>query len=63
MLEDPSFLHWYLYAFGRGGTIAYMTRFQPTVALSSTEAEFIAARDAGKMSLYIHSALWDLNIP
>jgi hypothetical protein len=26
-----------------GGTIAYETRFQPTVALSSTEAEFMAA--------------------
>jgi hypothetical protein len=30
-----------------GGTIAYKTRFQPTVALSSTEAEFMAACNAG----------------
>jgi len=30
-----------------GGTIAYKTKFQPTVALSSTEAEFMAACDAG----------------
>jgi hypothetical protein len=46
-----------------GGTIAYKTRFQPSVALSSTEAKFMAACDAGKMSLYIRSVLWDLNIP
>jgi hypothetical protein len=45
------------------GTIAYKTRFQPTVALSSTEAESMAACDTGKMSLYIRSILWDLNIP
>ncbi len=38
-------------------------KFQPTVALSSTEAEFMAACNAGKMSLYICSVLWDLNIP
>ncbi len=36
-----------------GGTIAYKTKFQPTVAGSSTEAECIAAYDAGKMILFI----------
>jgi hypothetical protein len=47
-----------------GGTIAYKTKFQPTVALSSTEAKFMAACNSGKMSLYIHSiVLWDLHIP
>jgi hypothetical protein len=46
-----------------GGTIAYKTKFQPTVALSSTEAEFMAACDVGRMSLYIRSILWDLDIP
>ena len=46
-----------------GGTIGYKTRFQPTVAMSSTEAEFMAAADAGKMLLYIRSVLWDLKIP
>jgi hypothetical protein len=45
-----------------GVTIAYKIKFQPTVALSSTEAEFMAACDASKMSLYIRSVLWDLNI-
>jgi hypothetical protein len=46
-----------------GGTIAYKTKFQPTVALSSTKAEFKAACKAGKMSIYIRSELWDLSIP
>jgi hypothetical protein len=46
-----------------GGTIAYKTKFQPTVALSSTEAEFMAACNVGRMSLYIRSILWDLDIP
>ncbi len=45
-----------------GGTIAYKTKFQPTVALSLTEAEFMAACNTGKMSLYIHSILWDLHM-
>jgi hypothetical protein len=30
-----------------GGTIAYKTKFQPTVALSSTEAKFMAACNVG----------------
>ena len=46
-----------------GGTIAYKTKFQPTVALSTTEAEFMAACDVGRMSLYVRSILWDLNVP
>jgi len=46
-----------------GGTIAYKTKFQPTVAGSSTEAEFMAAYDTGKMILFVRSVLWDLNIP
>jgi hypothetical protein len=46
-----------------GGTIAYKKKFQPTVALSSTEAEFMAACDLGRMCLFIHSVLWDLDVP
>jgi hypothetical protein len=46
-----------------GGTIAYKTKFQPTVALSSTEAEYMAACDVGWMCLFICSILWDLDIP
>jgi hypothetical protein len=46
-----------------GGTIAYKTNFGPTVALSSTEVEFMAACNDGRMSLFVCSILWDLNIP
>jgi hypothetical protein len=46
-----------------GGTIAYKTKFQPTIALSSTKAEFMAACDVGRVPLFILSILWDLNIP
>ncbi len=46
-----------------GGTIAYKTKFQPTVALSSTKVEFMAAWDVGRMCLFVRSILWDLNIP
>ena len=46
-----------------GGVIAYKTKFQPTVALLSTEAEFMAACDVGRMCLFIRSILWDLDIP
>jgi hypothetical protein len=46
-----------------GGTIAYKTKFQPTVAGSSTEAEFMAAYNAGKMILFVRGILWDLGIP
>ncbi|KAL7550177.1 hypothetical protein ACHAWF_013417 [Thalassiosira exigua] len=46
-----------------GGTIGYKSRFQSTVACSSTEAEFMAACDLGRMMLYIRSVLWDLHIP
>ena len=46
-----------------GGTIAYKSKFQPTIAGSSTEAEFMAADDTGKMVLFVRSILWDLDIP
>ncbi len=46
-----------------GGTIAYKCKFQPTVAGSSTKAEFMAAYDTGKMILFVRSILWDLDIP
>ena len=46
-----------------GGTITYKTRLQPIVALSSTEAEFMATCDAGKMILFVRSIMWDLGIP
>ncbi len=36
-----------------GGTIAHKCKFHPTVAGSSTEAEFMAANDTGKMILFV----------
>ncbi|KAL7528065.1 hypothetical protein ACHAWF_009840 [Thalassiosira exigua] len=47
----------------RCGTVGYKSRFQATVANSSTEAEFMAACDLGRMMLYIRSVLWDLDVP
>ena len=35
-----------------GAAIAWKCRVQPTVSLGTTEAEFLAASDAGKMTLY-----------
>jgi hypothetical protein len=46
-----------------GGPIAYKSKLQPTVACSSTEAEFVQAADAGRMSLYVRSILWDMDVP
>jgi hypothetical protein len=46
-----------------GGPVAYKARLHPSVAGSSTEAEFMMAYDGGRMSLYLHSILWDLGVP
>ncbi len=46
-----------------GSTIAYKCKFQPTVAGSTIEAEFMAAYKTGKMILFIGSVLWGLNVP
>jgi hypothetical protein len=46
-----------------GGPVAYKAKLQPTVAGSSTEAEFMMSYDGGRMSLYLCSILWDLNVP
>jgi hypothetical protein len=45
-----------------GAAIFYKTRYQPIVALSSTEAEFAAAADAGKAALYLRSILQELGV-
>jgi hypothetical protein len=45
-----------------GATIFYKTQHQPTVALSSTEAEFAAAADAGKAALYLRTILQELGV-
>ena len=43
-----------------GAAVVYKTHYQRAVALSSTEAEFVGASDAGKVALYIRSLLHDL---
>jgi hypothetical protein len=45
-----------------GAAIYYRTQLQPTVALSSTEAEFCNMTDAGKAALYLRSILEQLGI-
>ena len=45
-----------------GAPVIYRSRFQSTVSQSSTEAEFIAAAEAGKLALYLRSLLTDLGI-
>ena len=46
-----------------GCVIYYKTKYQPTVAHSTTEAEFTAACDAAKVTLYVRSILDELGIP
>ncbi len=43
--------------------VAYKTQLQDTIAISSTESEFMAAYKLGKMLLYVCSILWDLKVP
>ena len=46
-----------------GVAVIYKTRYQKSIALSSTEAEFVSASETGKMILYIRSLLQDLGYP
>lgn len=46
-----------------GGAIAYKSKFQEVIAMSTTEAEFVAACDAAKIILFLRSILEDLGIP
>ena len=43
-----------------GGLIAYKSKYQATVALSSTEAEFTTSAEAGKTILCIRAILQEL---
>ena len=46
-----------------GGAVGWKTNLLPTVATSSTEAEFIEAAVMVRMMLYCHSVIWDLGVP
>ena len=43
-----------------GAAVIYKTRYQKTIAMSSTEAGFVSASETGKMILYLRSLLHDL---
>ena len=45
-----------------GAAVYYRTHLQPTIALSSTEAEFMNMTDAGKAALYMRWILEDIGI-
>jgi hypothetical protein len=45
-----------------GGAVLYKTQYQPTVAGSSTEAEFTAATEAGKYILYLRTILEEIGL-
>lgn len=44
-----------------GAPVAYRSRYQKIVLLSSTKSEFIAASEAGKLALYLRSILSQLD--
>ena len=45
-----------------GGTIFYNTKFQETIAISHTEAEFTAAYNAGESISYVRSILDQIRV-
>ena len=45
-----------------GSVIAYKSKIQRTIALSSTEAEFMAACEAGKTILYLRTILEEMGV-
>ena len=46
-----------------GGAIGYKANVMPTMAMSSTETEFMEADIVGRIVLYCCSVMWDLGVP
>jgi hypothetical protein len=46
-----------------GGVVGYKAGLLPTVAMSSTESEFMEAAVMGRMFLYCRSVMWDMGVP
>lgn len=44
-------------------TVVYKTKLQPTVAILSTELEYMGAVDCGKLLVFVMSVMWDLRVP
>ena len=46
-----------------GGAVGYKAGVLPTVAMSSTEAEYMEAAVMGRLYAYCRSVIWDLGVP
>lgn len=53
----------YLFSLSNGAAISWSSRLQRTVALSSTEAEYISCTDAGKEAVWLRSLATALGVP
>ncbi|CAN0860766.1 Retrovirus-related Pol polyprotein from transposon TNT 1-94, partial [Linum grandiflorum] len=63
-LSNPGKEHWaavkWILKYLRGGAVSWQSRLQKCVALSTTEAEFIAATEASKELLWMKKFLNEL---
>ena len=55
-------LHQDIYLLLQGGSVSWQSRLQKCVALSTTEAEYIAANEAGKEMLWLKRFLQELGL-
>ena len=55
-------LHRGIYLLLQGGAVSWQSRLQKCVALSTTEAEYIAANEAGKEMLWLKRFLQELGL-
>jgi hypothetical protein len=46
-----------------GGPVAWGAKYQPTVALSTTEAEYMALTQAAQQILWMYSAMFEVGFP
>jgi len=55
-------ISWYVFDIA-GGSVSWSSKKQPTVALSTTEAEYMAASNATKEAVWLQVLLSDLGFP
>ncbi len=58
-LEDKRSTTWFVFMIG-GGAISWSSKRQPTIALSTTEAEYMANTQATKEAIWITKLMMDL---